>query len=86
MSAAAPSLSDQQLYDLVSGPAPDTIAGVIARMQAIDALLPSNDGLKWFNRLYLNGDAAGRPATAWRRVAKPGLALSPRCRFRRSLL
>ena len=53
MSAAAPSLSDQQLYDLVSGPAPDTIAGVIARMQAIDALLPSNDGLKWFNRLYL---------------------------------
>jgi hypothetical protein len=26
---------------------------VIARMQAIDALLPVNDGLKWFNRLYL---------------------------------
>jgi Family of unknown function (DUF5995) len=30
-----------------------TIADVIARMQAIDALLPANDGIKWFNRLYL---------------------------------
>jgi hypothetical protein len=37
----------------VNGPAPVTIADVIARMQAIDALLPVNDGLKWFNRLYL---------------------------------
>ncbi|MGB6690705.1 MAG: DUF5995 family protein [Terracidiphilus sp.] len=53
MSTAAPSLADQRFYDLVSGPAPVTIADVIARMQAIDALLPANDGLKWFNRLYL---------------------------------
>ena len=22
-------------------------------MQSIDALLPNNDGLKWFNKLYL---------------------------------
>jgi len=29
-----------------------TIPDVIARMQAIDALLPVTDGLKWFNRLY----------------------------------
>jgi hypothetical protein len=43
----------QPLYDLVNGPAPVTIADVIARMQAIDAQLPSNDGIKWFNRLYL---------------------------------
>jgi hypothetical protein len=41
------------LCDLVNGPAPVTIADVIARMQAIDAQLPSNDGIKWFNRLYL---------------------------------
>lgn len=41
------------LYDLVNAPAPATIADVIARMQAIDALLQPNDGLKWFNRLYL---------------------------------
>jgi hypothetical protein len=52
MSTAAPS-SANPLRDLVSGTAPETIADVIARMQAIDALLPANDGLKWFNRLYL---------------------------------
>jgi hypothetical protein len=53
MSTAAPSLAGQPLYELANGPAPVTIADVIARMQAIDALLPANDGLKWFNRLYL---------------------------------
>jgi len=37
----------------ISISAPVTIADVISRMQAIDALLPVNDGLKWFNRLYL---------------------------------
>jgi hypothetical protein len=50
---SAPSPADQPLFDLVNGPALVTIADVIARMQAIDALLPANDGLKWFNRLYL---------------------------------
>ena len=44
---------DQPLYELVSGSPPQTIADVVARMRAIDALLPANDGLKWFNRLYL---------------------------------
>jgi hypothetical protein len=53
MSIAAPSPADQPLYEVVNCPAPVTIADVIARMQAIDALLPANDGLKWFNRLYL---------------------------------
>lgn len=53
MSTPAPSPANQPLRDLLSGTAPETIADVIARMQAIDALLPSNDGLKWFNRLYL---------------------------------
>jgi len=53
MSTAASSPADQPLYDLITGTAPVTIADVIARMQAIDALLPVNDGLKWFNRLYL---------------------------------
>jgi Family of unknown function (DUF5995) len=47
------SSTDQSLYDLVTSPAPVAIADVIARMQAIDALLPGSDGLKWFNRLYL---------------------------------
>lgn len=44
---------DPQLLQLVGSPAPATIPDVIARMQAIDGLLPSNDGLKWFNKLYL---------------------------------
>ena len=53
MSTTASSLADQPLYDLVSGPPSVTIADVITRMQAIDALLPADDGIKWFNRLYL---------------------------------
>jgi len=53
MSTTAPSQADRPLYQLVTSTAPVTIADVIARMEAIDALLPPNDGLKWFNRLYL---------------------------------
>jgi hypothetical protein len=44
---------DAQLLQAVSGASPASIADVIAVMQTIDGLLPSNDGLKWFNRLYL---------------------------------
>jgi hypothetical protein len=53
MPTATPSLADQPLYDLMNESAAATIEDVIARMQAIDALLPPDDGLKWFNRLYL---------------------------------
>ena len=53
MSTATKPLGDQRLYELVNGRSPATIADVIARMQAIDALLPPSDGLKWFNLLYL---------------------------------
>jgi hypothetical protein len=50
-----PSLNptDTQLLQIVSSADPTTIADVIAVMQTIDQLLPSNDGLKWFNKLYL---------------------------------
>jgi len=44
---------DQQLLQVASGPAPATIADVITVMQRVDNLLPNNDGLKWFNLLYL---------------------------------
>jgi Family of unknown function (DUF5995) len=44
---------DQPLYAAVTASPPTTIAGVIAVMQQIDAVLPDSDGLKWFNRLYL---------------------------------
>jgi Family of unknown function (DUF5995) len=53
MTTAAPSPSDQPLYTLLTGPPPATIQDVIDRMNSIDDLLPVNDGLKWFNRLYL---------------------------------
>lgn len=44
---------DQQLLQIVDGVARSTISDVIAVMQKIDSLLPSEDGLKWFNKLYL---------------------------------
>jgi Family of unknown function (DUF5995) len=45
--------TDAQLLRIVNTAAPASIADVIAVMQSIDELLPSNDGLKWFNKLYL---------------------------------
>jgi hypothetical protein len=45
--------TDTQLLQIVAQAAPASIADVIAIMQRIDGLLPSNDGLKWFNKLYL---------------------------------
>ncbi len=44
---------DAQLLQIVSSASPASIADTIAVMERIDSLLPSNDGLKWFNRLYL---------------------------------
>src|ERR1700684_4288793 len=44
---------DQVLYEIVSGAAPTTIADVLGTMQRIDQALRDNDGLKWFNRLYM---------------------------------
>ncbi len=53
MSTLALSAADQALNAVVTSPEPNTIADVIQRMQAMDAVLPVTDGLKWFNRLYL---------------------------------
>jgi len=44
---------DVELSLIVGEPRPETIKDVISKMQAIDRLLPSEDGLKWFNWLYL---------------------------------
>jgi hypothetical protein len=44
---------DNQLIELTSGPPPTTIADVLTLMRRIDDLLPSGDGLKWFNLLYM---------------------------------
>ena len=45
--------TDNQLSQIASGPPPATIAEVLNVMQSIDSLLPSGDGLKWFNLLYM---------------------------------
>jgi hypothetical protein len=44
---------DGHLLELVSGPAPGSLAEVVLRMRALDRALPQEDGLKWFNWLYL---------------------------------
>ena len=40
MSTATLSAADQPLYDIVKGPALDTISDVIARMKAVDSSSP----------------------------------------------
>src|SRR6201988_762665 len=47
------SASDQDLLRIVSTGQPATIDDVIRLMQNIDGLLQNDDGLKWFNLLYL---------------------------------
>jgi hypothetical protein len=44
--------TDGQLLEIASGPV-DSIPDVVAAFEAIDALLPQSDGLRWFNWLYL---------------------------------
>jgi hypothetical protein len=45
--------ADSHLIAITSGPPPATIAGVLGLMQKIDGTLPTGDGLKWFNLLYM---------------------------------
>jgi hypothetical protein len=61
-------VADQALYDLVTAPAPTTIGQVIKIMQQIDDCLSNNDGLKWFNQLYLavTRQVDLQPVTAWK--------------------
>jgi len=47
------SSSDKAVLEVLQRSKVSTIADVISVMQAIDQLLPQNDGLKWFNLLYL---------------------------------
>lgn len=53
MSVAVVDQPDQPLYAIVSAAVPATIDDVLRRMQQIDELLADEDGLKWFNRLYM---------------------------------
>jgi hypothetical protein len=51
---ASSSTCDQAVRNLLLGCKISAISDVITLMQGIDSLLPDNDGLKWFNLLYLN--------------------------------
>jgi hypothetical protein len=59
---------DEQLLNIVSrGGQPATIQAVVALMTSIDDLLPDDDGLKWFNKLYLKVTESvdQQPAANW---------------------
>ncbi len=60
--------ADQNLYQIVTGPAAATVAEVLAKMDRIDKALADNDGLKWFNRLYMmvTQEVDLRPADGWK--------------------
>ena len=63
---------DQALYGIVSGMLPATIDDVIAMMEGIDSVLADDDGLKWFNRLYLSVTQkvdGAPPAGGWKDAA-----------------
>jgi Family of unknown function (DUF5995) len=61
----------QNLLEIVTATARTTISEVIDVMQSIDGVLPNNDGLKWFNLLYLTVTTEIHdhpPADGWRDV------------------
>jgi len=45
--------NDQKLYQLISASTFHTIEDVIAALRGLDSELSNDDGLKWFNLLYL---------------------------------
>lgn len=53
MSTIPSGTPDRALAQIVSSANLNTIADAIAVMKSIDRILPENDGLKWFNRMYL---------------------------------
>ena len=59
--------ADQALFAVVSGTPPANVSEVIAVMQQIDGCLGNDDGLKWFNWLYLQVTQKVdlQPLTAW---------------------
>lgn len=61
--------SDQQILQITTIAPPNSIDDVINMLQAIDLALPNNDGLKWFNLLYLmvTREVSNRPpVNDWR--------------------
>jgi Family of unknown function (DUF5995) len=64
--------NDAQLLQLLNSTTPQTVAEVVQFLKAIDDISPSNDGLKWFNVLYLMTTQAvldEPPANGWQNPA-----------------
>lgn len=53
-------------------PTPKTVAEVLGRLEAIDAALPPSDGVKWFNKLYLEVTQQVEKAVPAEHQAAPG--------------
>src|SRR4051812_15988457 len=65
-------MSDQNLRQIVGAANPVTISEVITLMDSIGNELTNDDGLKWFNFLYLAGTREVQdhpPAGGWRNPA-----------------
>jgi hypothetical protein len=63
-----PSAIDDQLAQIIAGTQVTSIQDVLDVMRRMDAVLPNNDGLKWFNFLYLQVTEAIQdtpPAEGW---------------------
>ena len=69
---------DNPLLTIATNPA-NTIADVIAALEAIDGLLPDTDGLKWFNWLYLSVTQAVEARVVSGGFTDPCLLYTSRC-------
>jgi uncharacterized protein DUF5995 len=49
-----------------------SVAEVLARLEAIETTLPTSDGVKWFNKLYLEMTQQVEAAVAGKKEAAPG--------------
>ena len=61
-------LIDERLVQVISASGVNSIEEVINVMQGLDNILQNNDGLKWFNLLYLKvteGVRNSPPAEGW---------------------
>jgi hypothetical protein len=66
--AGLPETGTALLAQLKAAPVITTIADVITFMEDLDAVLPANDGVKWFNLLYLlvtKAISQGPPGGGW---------------------
>ncbi len=78
-------IDDQDLAQLIRSSTIETVDDVIAVLRGLDSELANDDGLKWFNLLYLKvTEAVGTPA-ADGSVGESPMVGAARCEFRQAL-